>query len=187
MLSRFDGANGRAALIEVLRANAPLLQHDTTIATRVAEKVTLHELAQGDVLIRQDDADNEIYFVLSGRFRVYVNGREVAERGVGQHLGEMAIIDPSSQRTATVAASAQSVVAKLRGPEYLAIANDYPAVWRATALELCRRLDARKKFHLTPNETPRVFWALRVKACPLLPRSRQLLRVWRRRERSTSL
>src|ERR1019366_4697904 len=112
-----------------------------------ADCVTLRELAPGEVLIRQDEADDDLFFVLSGTFRVFVNGREIAERGVGQHLGEMAIIDPSSRRTATVAASAPSVVAKISGAEYVALANEYPAIWRASARELCRRLDSRKKFH----------------------------------------
>jgi CRP/FNR family transcriptional regulator, cyclic AMP receptor protein len=157
MLRRFEGAKGRKALIEVLRTHAAILQHDVAIATKVANCVTLHELAQGDVLIRQDNTDNDLFFVLSGTFRIFVNGREIAERGVGQHLGEMAIIDPSSRRTATVAASAPSVVARMSGAEYLALANEHPGIWRATALTLCHRLDARKKFHPVPNETPRVF------------------------------
>ncbi|MGO9837692.1 MAG: TIR domain-containing protein [Polyangiaceae bacterium] len=157
MLSRFEGAAGRDALIEVLRTHAPVLVHDVGIATRVADCVTLRELAHGDLLIRQDDTDNDLYFVLSGTFRVFVNGRDIAERSVGQHLGEMAIIDPSLRRTASVAAAAQSVVAKMRGADFLALANDHPPVWHATARELSRRLDARKKFHPTPNEIPRVF------------------------------
>ena len=157
MISRFEGVEGRKVLVEVLRTHAAILQHDIAIATKVVECVTLHELAPGDVLMGQDDADNDLYFVVSGSFRVFVNGREVAERGPGQHLGEMAIVDPSSRRTATVAASAPSVVAKMSGAAYLALANEHPEIWRTTALELCRRLDARKKFHRVPNETPRVF------------------------------
>jgi predicted nucleotide-binding protein len=115
------------------------------------------ELAQGDVLIRQDDTDNDLFIVLSGAFRVFVNGREIAERGPGQHLGEMAIIDPSSRRTASIIASTPSLVAKISGADFIALANEHPTIWRASALELCRRLDARKKFHRTPNVTPRVF------------------------------
>ena len=157
MLPRFTGAGGRNALIEVLQTHAPVLVHDLGIATRVADCITLRELAHGDVLIRQDGTDNDLFFVLSGMFRVFVNGRDIAERGVGQHLGEMAIIDPSLHRTASVAAAAQSVVAKMRGADFLALANDHPPVWHATARELARRLDARKKFHPTPNEIPRVF------------------------------
>jgi CRP/FNR family cyclic AMP-dependent transcriptional regulator len=157
MLPRFRGIKGRAALIEVLTTHAPVLVHDIGIATRVADSVTLRELSHGDTLIRQDAADNDLFFVLSGTFRVFVNGRDVAERGVGQHLGEMAIIDPSLRRTASVAAAAQSVVAKMRGADFLALANDHPPVWHATARELSRRLDARKRFHPTLNETPRIF------------------------------
>lgn len=135
----------------------PILQQDAAIARKVATAATLHELAQGDILIRQDGADDDLFFVLCGAFRVIVNGREVAERAVGQHIGEMAIVDPSSRRTATVLASAPSVVARLKGSNFLALANKDPRIWRATAQEHCRRLDARKKFHRKPNATARVF------------------------------
>jgi hypothetical protein len=54
-------------------------------------------------------------------------------------------------------ASAPSLVAKISGADFVVLANEHPTIWRATALELCRRLDARRKFHRTPNITPRIF------------------------------
>ena len=157
ILHRFDGDAGRKLLVDVLRTNAGILTGDAAVTAKVAKMATLVEVTQGDFLIRQDDTDNDLFIVLSGTFRVFVNGREIAERGPGQHLGEMAIIDPSSRRTATIIASAPSLVAKISGADFIALANEHPTIWRATALELCRRLDARKRFHRTPNITPRVF------------------------------
>jgi predicted nucleotide-binding protein len=157
ILHRFEGDAGRKLLTDLLRTHAGILTGDAAIAARVADASTLMELATGDALIRQDDTDNDLFIVLSGTFRVFVNGREIAERGPGQHLGEMAIIDPASRRTATLVAAAPSLVAKISGADFVALANEHPTIWRATALELCRRLDARKKFHRTPNATPRVF------------------------------
>jgi CRP/FNR family transcriptional regulator, cyclic AMP receptor protein len=157
ILRRFEGDGGSKVFADVLRTNAGVLTGDAAIAAKVPKIATLVELAQGDFLIRQDDTDNDLFIVLSGTFRVFVNGCEIAERGPGQHLGEMAIIDPSSRRTATIIASAPSLVAKIAGADFIALANEHPNVWRAIALELCRRLDARKKFHRTPNSTPRVF------------------------------
>lgn len=57
--------------------------------------------------------DNDIYFVLASTFAVIVNGRRVALRRVGQHLGEMAIVDPVVRRSATVIVSEASLVAQL--------------------------------------------------------------------------
>jgi predicted nucleotide-binding protein len=157
LLHRFQGDAGRKLLIDLLRTQAGMLVGDATVAEKVAEFGTVMELAQGDILIRQDDVDNDLFIVLSGAFRAFVNGREIAERGPGHHLGEMAIIDPSSRRTATLVASAASLVIKISGADFVALADEHPSVWRAVALELCRRLDARKKFHRAPNETPRIF------------------------------
>jgi CRP/FNR family cyclic AMP-dependent transcriptional regulator len=157
ILDRFKGSAGRKRLIEVLQASTGILVGDAGIAAKVADAATLMEVPQDTVLIRQDDTDDDLYIVLSGRFRAFVNGTEIAERGPGAHVGEMAIIDSSSRRTATLIASAPSLVAKMSGADFIALADAHPAMWRATALELCRRLDARKKFHRTPNVTPRVF------------------------------
>jgi CRP-like cAMP-binding protein len=134
-----------------------VLSGEAVIAEKVAARCTLAEFGTNDVLIRQDDTDTDVFIVLSGMFRVFVNGREIGERGPGQHLGEMAAIDLISRRTATVIASRPSLVAKMSGPDFLALADEHPVVWRAVAVELCRRLDARKKFHRTANDIPRIF------------------------------
>jgi predicted nucleotide-binding protein len=157
MLSRFQGDRGRSRLIEFLSTQVPILGNDHDIATQVADLSSLRELSPGDILIRQDATDTDLFLVVSGCFKVFVNGREIGARPAGQHLGEMAIIDPASRRTATVIATAPSVVVRLDGDDFLKIANEHPSVWRAMALALCQRLDARKKFHRSPNESPILF------------------------------
>lgn len=154
MLSRFQGNDSR--LVEALGRQVVLCGNPSAVQ-EVARVVALSELEPGDTLIHQDATDTDVYFVLSGGFRVFVNGREVATRKAGQHLGEMAVIDPGSRRTATVIASEKSVVAKLSEQDFLRIADQHPALWRAVALELCHRLDERRRFHATPNKKPIVF------------------------------
>jgi CRP/FNR family transcriptional regulator, cyclic AMP receptor protein len=154
LLSRFSGPNGR--LREAL-ASQLLLAENEAARQEVAQVAKVEGVHVGGILIQQDDAGTDLFFILSGQFRVLVNGREVAVRGPGHHVGEMAIIDPSARRTATVIASEPAVVARLSEHEFLRIADSYPTIWRAISRELARRLDTRKKFHRVPNAIPNVF------------------------------
>lgn len=150
MLARFQGDQGRRLLVEALESQ-PAMIGDAKLAEEFANIGTICELFPGDILIRQDHADNDIFFILTGVFRVLVNGREVAIRRAGQHVGEMAIVDPSSRRTASVIASEQSIVVKVAERHFSDLADRNPRVWRSLARELSHRLDERKKFHREPN------------------------------------
>lgn len=156
MLVRFQGDQGRRRLIELLQAQV-VVGGDAIVAGEIADAATVRELFPGEILIRQESADNDLFFILSGVFRVFVNGREVAMRRAGQHVGEMAIVDPSSSRTASVIASEQGVVAKIDEGAFSHLADRNPRLWRALALELSRRLDERKKFHEEPNSKAILF------------------------------
>lgn len=156
MLKRFEGEDGRRRLIELLRAQI-VVGGDAAIAAEIAAVATLHEVAKGDVLIRQEAADNDLYLILSGALRIIVNGRDVALRKPEQHVGEMAIIDPAAARTASVVAAEASLVAKMSEAHFVRLATTHSSMWRALALQLCRRLDERKRFHAEPNVKPVIF------------------------------
>jgi predicted nucleotide-binding protein len=156
MLSRFQGDDGRRRLLELLQAQA-VVGGDASIAREIADVAVVRELLPGDILIEQKSAENDLFLILSGTFRVFVNGREVASRQAGQHVGEMVIIDPSLRRTATVIASEQSVVAQVDEKTFSSWADKNPRLWRALAVELCHRLNERRKFHAEPNSKPILF------------------------------
>jgi CRP/FNR family transcriptional regulator, cyclic AMP receptor protein len=67
---------------------------------------------------------------LSGKCSVLVNGRVVASRSAGEHVGEMALVDPEAQRSASVTAVTDSVVAGITEPEFSALADRFPRLWR---------------------------------------------------------
>lgn len=156
MLVRFQGDEGRRRLVGLLQEQV-IVGGDATIAGEIADAAILREVCPGDILIRQESADNDLFFILSGGFRVFVNGREVAMRGAGQHVGEMAIVDPSSRRTASLIASEKGLVAQIGEGIFSHLADKNPRLWRALALELSRRLDERKKFHEKPNSKAIIF------------------------------
>lgn len=156
LLPRFQGDTGDSVLTEVL-CNQLLIRGEVLVCEEFKKAIELLELKDGDVLIKQGGADNKLYFILSGSFSVNVNGREIAMRLPGQHVGEMSLIDPTSRRSASVIAQETSVVASINEAEFSTIANNHPQVWRRIAVELSNRLKQRNRFVEPPRNQPVVF------------------------------
>ena len=156
MISRFCGKGGRNRLISALRKQ--IVVHDNeTLSMELADQAELIQLESDETLIAQDNVDNEIYFILSGRLSIIANGREVAIRNSGQHVGEMALIDPSARRSASVVAIEQTVVAKISESTFSSLADRYPRIWQLIAEELCERLRQRNRLVASPNPRPCLF------------------------------
>lgn len=156
MIQRFQDPD---KLVEGLQRQQ-IVGNDKKLARKLA---AVSELLPYDVappnneLITQDASDNDIFFILAGRVSVWVNGKEVAIRTAGQHVGEMALIDSSAPRCATVRAIEQTVVAKIKEIDFTPIADKHPVLWRNLALELGNRLRERGKQVIAPNPRPVVF------------------------------
>ena len=156
MISRFSGTENRDRLISALRQQT-IIHDNENLSIELAEQVEILQCESGEELIVQGAADNDIYFILSGRFSIVVNGREVAIRGPGQHVGEMALIDPSARRSASVIAIEPTVVAKISELAFRPLADRYPRVWQLIATELARRLQQRNRLVASTNPRPVVF------------------------------
>ncbi len=135
-IERFEGTDGRRRLVDAL-CEQKLVSGDRDLADLLATQIELLQFDPGDTLMTQGVFDNDLYFLVLGRTETLVNGRQVAVREAGVHLGEMAMIDPASPRTATVNALTYIVVARLTEPQFTAIANNYPRLWRGLAIDLC--------------------------------------------------
>ena len=156
MIERFEGEDGKRLLVEVF-ADQGIVNGDKKVAAGLLEVAQLQELKRGDVLITQDAEDNDIYFVVSGSLTVEANGRPVATRNAGTHVGEMALIDRKARRSATVVAAEKTVVAIVTEPQFSVLADANPDLWRRIAVELCDRLRNRNRLIRRPNEMPKVF------------------------------
>jgi CRP/FNR family cyclic AMP-dependent transcriptional regulator len=121
MIERFEGSSGHKAFFEAMRAQQCVCHNDDA-ANALCAAATLSELQPGDALIQVGGHDNDIYFILSGRVSILVKGRELALRKAEQHVGEIAMIDRSSTRSATVLALESTVVAKVSEPNGTRIA-----------------------------------------------------------------
>jgi len=156
MIRRFEGDAGRRLLAEALRRQQ-IVEGNVALAEELAAAVVVQEVKTGERLVAEDGADNDLYFIVCGRASVLVHGREVAVREAGTHVGEMAMIDPTARRCATVVALADMVVAKVTEPVFSNLAERSPRLWRLLALELASRLRARNRLVLAPNPRPVLF------------------------------
>ena len=156
VVRRFRGALGKQRLTETL-LDQPLLSANVTAATAFSRLAKLSELPANHQLMIQGGQDNDLYFILSGSVRVLVNSREVATRRAREHVGEMALIDLTAVRSATVITAEPSVVAKVSEPDFARVANSHPVIWRKLAGTIAQRLRERNRFHQTPHSIPAVF------------------------------
>ena len=103
-------------------------------------------VSAGTVLFSQGDPALEMYVVVSGRLDIVVNGASVETVEEGGIVGEMAMVNHLSPRTATVSALTDSVVVALTEDEFLRHVHSTPffalQVLRITA-ERLRRANAR--------------------------------------------
>lgn len=143
LLKSFQGANGRVRLLDAL-ISQPLIR-DKELAVAIDRHLKLEEVRAGTNLIEQGATDTDLFLILSGAFSVTIDGRIVARKKCGEHVGEMAVVDPFARRSAAVAATCDSVVARISEPDFSALADEYPRLWRRIALELANRLRDRDR------------------------------------------
>lgn len=166
MLERFIGGEGKDLRIESFCAQT-IVRGDVQLAEALAEAAEMIEVDAGGTLIEQNGEDDDIYFIFSGSFSVQINGRQHAVRGRGDHVGEMAAIEPTQRRSASAVAEDRSLVAKLTASQFATIAKTYPDLYRQIARSLSRRLLERNKHVGTFREKVRVFIISSAEALPI--------------------
>ncbi len=133
----------------------------------------------------QGGQDNDLYFIISGSVHVLINDRQIATRRAGEHVGEMALIDCTSVRSASIITAEPCVVAEITEPDFTRIADRYPILWRKLAGTIAQRLRERSRFHPAPRSVPVVFIGSSSETisvanaiCKRLSRKRTEPRVW---------
>ncbi|MFT4177423.1 MAG: nucleotide-binding protein [Luteolibacter sp.] len=156
MKERYLGTESRARLVDALREQK-LMKDGAAVIEDLADIVEILEVSQNTRLIEEDASDSELYFILSGKFGIYVKGNFVAYRGVGDSVGEMSAIEHSIPRSADVIAIELSVVAKISSGDFHKIFDQCPTLWRNVARELAKRLHQRNGALQKPNPKSEVF------------------------------
>jgi CRP/FNR family transcriptional regulator, cyclic AMP receptor protein len=165
-MSRFEGDEGARLLVEALNEQRLVLGNHE-LANELAAAGELLHLKADDVLITEGATDTTIYFLLAGSFAVIVKGRQVAVRAAGTHVGEMAAIEASQPRSATVIAAEESVALKLEEGAFSELGRRYPQLWRGLAKELARRLRQRNTLVANTHKDVRAFIMSSAEALPI--------------------
>lgn len=166
MIDRFKGDAGRGNLMDAVMQQA-IAGGNRDLAEEFANRLELVEVAEGETLITQGAEDNDLFFIVAGTFSIVVNGRDVAVRGRGEHVGEMALIEPTQRRSASVVATQASIVGKLSHADVTELAARHPEIYRALARTLARRLLERNKLVGQHREETRVFIISSAEALPV--------------------
>lgn len=154
--TNFAGKAGKRRLKEALRLQ-PLISGDANLAQLAISCGELREYQPAEELARQGDSENHLYLLVSGEVSIKVNGRTVAVRSAGTHVGEMALVDQLARRSATVVAAETTVALKIPEHRFASIATKYPDLWRRIAVEISRRLKERNRHLKQPHDKPVLF------------------------------
>jgi CRP-like cAMP-binding protein len=97
----------------------------------------------GDVISRQGEEADEMFVIVSGQVQIVTesDGRSqiLAERGPGEIIGEMAIIDPAP-RSAGMVAKSETRLLSIEGEAFTVILRERPEVSLAVMQSISRRL-----------------------------------------------
>lgn len=155
------------SLLEYFRTNEKLrlesiaeqncVQGNTELAQSLDKNGELLEFEKDQTFIHQGDEDKYIFLILSGTCDIIVNGRIVASRGPRNHVGEMAVIQPTQRRSADCVARENLICLRVEGSSFDDISKAFPEVYRPFAKELARRLMERNNAVPTFREKIRVF------------------------------
>jgi HEAT repeat protein len=110
----------------------------------VAEVATEQTFPDGEIVAEQGEPGDEMYVVLSGELRVLVSrdgnpAAEVARRGAGEYVGEMAVIT-HAPRMASLVAAGQVRALAIDRRRFERILRERPEASLAVMRELCNRL-----------------------------------------------
>ena len=108
----------------------------------IARHMQVLAVPAGTVLMREGDHGDAFYVVLDGRAVVEAAGRRVGMLAAGDHVGELALLDPAP-RNATVTAGTDMTVGVVDARTFAAILRDVPPLTGKLLAALARRLRQR--------------------------------------------
>jgi CRP/FNR family cyclic AMP-dependent transcriptional regulator len=106
---------------------------------RVGQLADEIDVPAGKVLMRQGDTGQEFFIVVDGTLRVERDGKAVAERGPGEFVGEIALVD-EAPRSATVTCETPCRLLVIGHREFHELLQEQRAIERAVLVALADRV-----------------------------------------------
>jgi CRP/FNR family transcriptional regulator, cyclic AMP receptor protein len=135
----------------------PIFQSNSAAVASVARKCLVESLSKGATIIRQGGKDTDLIFILKGSVEILIRNRNHIVRKAGTHVGEMAAIDPTAKRSATVRAIEATDIARISERDFSKIADRWPNLWRQLALELANRVRDHTQKITSKNLSAQIF------------------------------
>jgi len=110
----------------------------------VARHMQVVAVPAGTALMREGDHGDAFYVVLDGNAVVESAGKAVGTLHPGQHVGELALLDPAP-RNATVTSVTDMTVGVIDARTFAAIVRDVPPLTGKLLAALARRLRERDR------------------------------------------
>jgi aromatic-L-amino-acid/L-tryptophan decarboxylase len=118
-----------------------------SVIQAVRDRGTCIDVAAGEEVIRQWDADRFFYIALAGRYQVFINDRLIRTLGPGEHFGELAARDWGGgygyARLATIRCAEGGQLLRLSSEDFQWLVGTQPAVRAELAKILAERLQER--------------------------------------------
>lgn len=128
---------------------------DENIA-QLVEKVKEQNVSSGEILFREGDKGDSLYFILSGQLEIFRGGdgadkTTLAILGKGEYFGEMAILE-EKPRTASVSALRDSQLLELCREDFTTLLERNPSL----ALKMTSAISARLRLSMEAQAAPEV-------------------------------
>ena len=113
-----------------------LSKKELTELARVTEDL---EIGAGEVLCKEGETGQEFFVIVEGEIDVTSKGKRVAQRGGGDFVGEIALLEETT-RTATVTAKTPLRVFVLTRHDFRHLVRENPSVEQKVMRALARRV-----------------------------------------------
>jgi hypothetical protein len=139
-----------------------LVAGDDALAAAIVNQSKLVRRTKGDVLINHGDDTDDVYFVLFGSARVFINSRSIDTRSAPETIGEMAAMKPGEARSADVVIDTDVFEARIMSAkDFGDVIKAYPS-FHSRLIELVDKV-GRKNLRLLGerSQRPELSWTLK--------------------------
>jgi len=117
--------NQKVELLREVPLFANLSKRELEEVARIADEI---DFPEGRELIREGARGREFFVLLDGAVDVTQNGHRINQLGAGDFFGEIALVLPSSVRTASVTASTPVEALVVTGPDFRSLLQRSPKI-----------------------------------------------------------
>ena len=153
-----DKERDKDRIVRALCQNA-MVGDDKRLANRLLREGNLKPIAANTDLITQGANDDEVYFIIIGKFDIIIDGLKRDVRRSGQSVGELAA-HTTEPRTATVRAIDDSAVLAFPGEAFRKLIDTKPEMQKGLAQITTAMLQERLADKIEFRNTSRQRWTI---------------------------